>query len=61
MYEIDNGQLSQTQYEIIRELSSATNTPDECFTARLFSIEPQEHLHNTEVKKCYVAGRTSPQ
>lgn len=61
MYEIDSGQLSQKQYEIIRELSSATNTPDDEFTARLFPIEPQEHLHNTEVKKCCVAGRAFPQ
>lgn len=35
MYEIDDGKLTEEQLEKIRELSEASEMPDELFTQRL--------------------------
>lgn len=35
-YEEDDGALTGAQLQLIRQASSATNTPEECFVHRLF-------------------------
>ena len=39
MYELDDAPLTPEQIQTIREVSSATNIPDERFTEKLFDLK----------------------